>query len=97
LSAGVHDPICLTTFSLLGAVFDEESVPRGGCRFCGYTSDPPARLQDYANVWRFVREVHAMPEVKPTCNLDHIKTHYYWSQTTVNPSRIVPLRPALPL
>jgi putative glutathione S-transferase len=55
------------------------------------------RLQDYANVSRFVREVHAMPEVKPTCNLDHIKTHYYWSQTTVNPSRIVPLGPALPL
>ena len=53
------------------------------------------RLRDYPHVWRFVREVYQLPEVKRTCRLDHIKTHYYWSQTTVNPHRIVPLGPAL--
>ena len=53
------------------------------------------RLSDYPNVWGFVRDVYQMPGVKPTCNLDSIKTHYYWSQATVNPRRIVPLGPTI--
>ena len=36
-----------------------------------------------------------MPGVGETCHFDQIKTHYYWSQTTVNPTRIVPVGPAL--
>lgn len=52
------------------------------------------RIQDYANLWGFLRDVYQIPEVKKTCRLDHIKTHYYWSQTTVNPTRIVPVGPA---
>jgi glutathionyl-hydroquinone reductase len=55
------------------------------------------RIQDYPNVWGFVRDVYQMPAVKRTCRLDHIKVHYYWSQTTVNPHRIVPLGPTLDL
>jgi putative glutathione S-transferase len=27
--------------------------------------------------------------------MDHIKTHYYWSHTTINPHRIVPIGPDL--
>jgi putative glutathione S-transferase len=53
------------------------------------------RLADYPNVWGFVRDVYQMPAVKRTCRLDHIKTHYFWSQTTVNPSRIIPLGPPI--
>ena len=52
------------------------------------------RIQDYPNLWGFLRDVYQMPDVKETCQLDHIKTHYYWSQTTVNPTRIVPVGPA---
>ncbi|HVJ93266.1 MAG TPA: glutathione S-transferase family protein [Labilithrix sp.] len=55
------------------------------------------RLQDYPNIWGFVRDIYQRPAVKPTCRLDQIKTHYYWSQTTVNPYRIVPLGPSLDL
>lgn len=55
------------------------------------------RAEDYKNVWRFVREVHAMPAIQRTCKLDQIKLHYYWSQPTVNPSRIVPIGPSLDL
>jgi putative glutathione S-transferase len=55
------------------------------------------RMQDYPNLWGFVRDMYQRPEIKPTCNLDHIKTHYYWSQENVNPTRIVPLGPHLPL
>jgi len=55
------------------------------------------RMQDYANLWGFVRDIYQRPEVRRTCDLDHIKTHYYWSQENVNPTRIIPLGPALPL
>jgi putative glutathione S-transferase len=55
------------------------------------------RMQDYPNLWGFVRDLYQRPEVKRTCNLDQIKTHYYWSQENVNPTRIVPRGPTLPL
>jgi putative glutathione S-transferase len=53
------------------------------------------RLRDHANLWRFTRRMYQHPGIRPTCRLDDIKTHYYWSQPTVNPTRIVPLGPAL--
>ena len=52
------------------------------------------RLRDHANLWRFTRRMYQTPGVRQTCDLDAIKTHYYWSQPTVNPTRIVPLGPA---
>jgi putative glutathione S-transferase len=53
------------------------------------------RLRDHANLWRFTRRMYQHPGIRPTCHLDDIKTHYYWSQPTVNPTRIVPRGPAL--
>jgi len=53
------------------------------------------RLRDHANLWRFTRRMYQHPGIRPTCRLDDIKAHYYWSQTTVNPTRIVPLGPGL--
>lgn len=53
------------------------------------------RLRDHANLWRFVRELSSHPAIAPTCHLDHIKTHYYWSHPQINPTRIVPLGPIL--
>ena len=53
------------------------------------------RIQDYAHLWEYVRDIYQRPAVKPTCHLEPIKTHYYWSQTTVNPHRVVPLGPTI--
>ncbi|MBC7975059.1 MAG: glutathione S-transferase C-terminal domain-containing protein [Myxococcales bacterium] len=53
------------------------------------------RLRDHENLWRFTRRMYQHPGIRPTCHLDDIKTHYYWSQPTVNPTRIVPLGPPL--
>jgi glutathionyl-hydroquinone reductase len=53
------------------------------------------RLRDYANLWRFTRRMYQHPGIRPTCHLDDIKVHYYWSQIAVNPTRIVPCGPAL--
>jgi glutathionyl-hydroquinone reductase len=53
------------------------------------------RIQDYPNLWGFLRELYQHPAIKPTCRLDQIKVHYYWSQPTVNPTRIVPIGPVI--
>jgi len=53
------------------------------------------RLRDHANLWRFTRRMYQHPGIQPTCHLDDIKQHYYWSQPTVNPTRIIPCGPAL--
>lgn len=53
------------------------------------------RVQDYPSLWGFVRDVYQTPGVRETCRPEEIKTHYYWSQDTVNPTRIVPLGPSI--
>lgn len=51
------------------------------------------RLVDYPHLWGYVRDLYGVPGVAETVDLDHIKRHYYMSQTTVNPTRIVPKGP----
>jgi putative glutathione S-transferase len=53
------------------------------------------RIVDYPNLWGFVRDVYQLPGVADTVHIDVIKRHYYRSHPTVNPSRIVPIGPAL--
>ncbi|WP_424982695.1 glutathione S-transferase family protein [Maritalea sp. S77] len=53
------------------------------------------RIADYPNITRLVHELIEVPEVKDTINMDHIKTHYYWSHTSINPHRIVPKGPEI--
>ncbi|MBW4605396.1 MAG: glutathione S-transferase family protein [Calothrix sp. FI2-JRJ7] len=51
------------------------------------------RIMDYPNLWNYLKELYQYPGVKETCNLDHIKRHYYKSHPKVNPTRIVPKGP----
>jgi len=51
------------------------------------------RIADYPNLSGYVRELYQVPGVSGTVNLDHIKTHYYGSHRTINPSGIVPAGP----
>ncbi len=53
------------------------------------------RIVDYPNLWNYLKDVYQYPDIKETCNLDHIKRHYYMSQTQVNPNRIVPKGPLI--
>lgn len=55
------------------------------------------RIADYPGLWRFTRELHAVPGVAETVNFDHIKQHYYRSHTTINPTGIVPKGPRIEL
>jgi putative glutathione S-transferase len=51
------------------------------------------RIVDYANLSRWMRNFYEMPGVAGTTNMDHIVRHYYWSHTSINPTRIVPVGP----
>lgn len=53
------------------------------------------RIVDYPNLWGYLRDLYQHPGVKETCNLDHIKLHYYKSHPKVNPSGIVPKGPII--
>ena len=53
------------------------------------------RIVDYPNLWGYLRDIYQHPGVKETCNLNHIKQHYYRSHPKVNPTRIVPKGPVI--
>jgi putative glutathione S-transferase len=53
------------------------------------------RIVDYPNLWNYTRDLHQVPGVAETVNLNHIKRHYYGSQRKVNPTGVVPLGPEL--
>ena len=53
------------------------------------------QLRDYPNLSNYLCELYQVLGVKETVNLTHIKQHYYYSQSTVNPTRIVPKGPSL--
>lgn len=53
------------------------------------------RLVDYPNLWAYSRDLFQHSGITETVNFDHITRHYHQSQTTVNPSGVVPIGPAI--
>lgn len=54
-----------------------------------------ARIVDYPNLWAYTRDLYQWPGIAETVHMDHITRHYYWSHTTINPHRIIPIGPKL--
>ena len=50
-------------------------------------------LADYPAISGYVRELYQVPGVAETVSFEHIKTHYYVSHLTINPTGIIPLGP----
>lgn len=55
------------------------------------------RIADYPNLSGYLRDLYQVPGVAGTVDFDHIKTHYYGSHRTINPTGIVPKGPDLDL
>ncbi|MBA3043462.1 MAG: glutathione S-transferase family protein [Gammaproteobacteria bacterium] len=53
------------------------------------------RLADYARLSRYMETILAIPGIRATVNIDHIKRGYY-SIKALNPNSIVPVGPQLP-
>jgi putative glutathione S-transferase len=48
-------------------------------------------IESYPALKGFVQDIYQIPSVAGTCNMEHIKTHYYASHRTINPTAIVPV------
>jgi len=53
------------------------------------------RIIDYPELWAYTRELYQVPGVAETVNMDHIKTHYFGSHRSINPTGIVPKGPEI--
>ncbi len=53
------------------------------------------KIAEMPHLQAFVERLFRLPGVAETVHWDHIKQHYYWSHTSINPFRIVPKGPPL--
>ncbi|WP_339723378.1 glutathione S-transferase family protein [uncultured Paraglaciecola sp.] len=51
------------------------------------------QIADYPALSNYVRELFQVEGIAETVNFEHIKTHYYGSHKTINPTGIIPLGP----
>jgi putative glutathione S-transferase len=51
------------------------------------------QIEQFPNLSNYLRDLFQQPGIADTVNFDHIKTHYYYSHETINPTRVVPLGP----
>lgn len=51
------------------------------------------RISDYLNLSGFLRDLYQTPGIAETVDFDHIRTHYYRSHKTINPTGIISIGP----
>lgn len=51
------------------------------------------RIADYPSINGYLRELYQIEGVAKTVNFEHIKTHYYASHKTINPTGVIPVGP----
>ncbi len=55
------------------------------------------RIIDYPNLQGYLLDLYQQPGIAATVRIDHIKRHYYFTHDDINPTRIVPIGPAMDL
>jgi glutathionyl-hydroquinone reductase len=53
------------------------------------------RLVDFPHLWDYCRALYQYPGVRSVCDIDHVKRLYYAGLPELNPSRVVPIGPAV--
>jgi len=51
------------------------------------------RISDYLNLYGFLRDIYQMPGIAETVDFNHIRTHYFRSHKTINPTGIISVGP----
>lgn len=65
--------------------------------YVGHFKCNQRRIADYDNLSGYLRELYQHPGIRETVDFDHIKRHYYFTHTAINPTRVVPMGPVLDL
>lgn len=63
--------------------------------YVGHFKCNKRRIADYPNLSNYTRQLFQYPGVSETINLSHIKSHYFGSHESINPTRIVPKGPEI--
>ncbi len=53
------------------------------------------RLVEFPHLWNYCRALYQYPGVRSVCDIDHVKRLYYAGLPELNPSRVVPIGPAV--
>ncbi|NRB39926.1 MAG: glutathione S-transferase family protein [Pseudomonadales bacterium] len=53
------------------------------------------RIEDYRHLSAYLRDLYQQPGIADTVHFGHIKQHYYFSHTMINPSQIIPKGPQI--
>lgn len=61
--------------------------------YYGHFKTNRQRLADYPALSGYIRELYQVPGVAETVSFEHIKTHYYASHLTINPTGVIPVGP----
>ena len=61
--------------------------------YFGHFKTNKKMIADYPALSGYMHELYQVPGIANTVSLDHIKTHYYASHMTINPTGIVPAGP----
>ena len=62
--------------------------------YFGHFKTNRQQIADYPAINNYVREMYQIKGIADTVSFKHIKTHYYGSHLTINPTGIVPVGPA---
>lgn len=65
--------------------------------YVGHFKCNKQRIADYPNLNGYLKELYQVEGVAQTTDFYHIKRHYYFSHTSINPTQIVPTGPELDL
>lgn len=65
--------------------------------YVGHFKCNKKRIADYTNIHGYLKELYQVDGVAETTDFYHIKRHYYFSHTGINPTQVVPKGPDLDL
>ena len=65
--------------------------------YVGHFKCNKQRIQDYPALSNYLRDLYQHSGIRETVDIDYIKAHYYGSHESINPTRIIPIGPALNL
>ncbi len=71
------------------------TLVRFDAAYHGHFKTNRSKLTEMPNLWRYARELFALPGWGSTVDFDHIKRHYYGTHAAINPTGIVPKGPDL--
>ncbi|MCS0305394.1 glutathione S-transferase family protein [Vibrio diabolicus] len=63
--------------------------------YVGHFKCNKQRIADYENIQGYLKELYQVEGVEETTDFYHIKRHYYFSHTGINPTQVVPKGPDL--